>query len=470
MVTFGRRAVVPVQGDVYAQPLYAGNVTINGSPHNLVIVATQHDQVYGVDADSGQVLWHRDFLNPAGGVTSIPNEDVNCDDIVPEIGITGTPVIDPASQTVYVVVRTKETPQGGAAQYFQRLYALRLPTGQDRVSPTVISTPPDPGGHFGSAKFDPLLNNQRSALLLNQGQVYVAWASQCDMGRYQGWLMAFDATTLQLTAAWTPSPSGDFGGIWMGGSGPAGDESGDIYLTIGNGGTDVMTGGTNYGDSAVRLRNEGTTIAALDYFTPFDWMHLYSEDYDLGSNSPVLLPNQAGSTHQRLLIAIGKAGTAYLLDRDSLGHWHEGNDNQIVESFSSGGDLSFSTPAFFNNTLFVSLPGAPVRAFAYDPVTQMVDPTPSSTTGAITIGYPGSSPAVSANNGQNGILWVLAGAQDGVILRAFDATDLSVELYDSEMSPDRDRAGRAVKFTVPTVADGKVFVGAHNELDIYGLL
>ncbi len=472
VVSFGRRAAIPVEGDIYAQPLYISNIAINGTPHNLIVVATEHDQVYAIDAQTYEILWQRNFLDSQGLVTPIPAEDVNCDAVAPEIGITGTPVIDASRETVSMIVATKET-QGGQPSYYQRLHALSLVNGQDRVSAVAVNSPSDPS-RFGSAQFDSLLNLQRSALLLDNGQIYVAWASHCDGGTYTGWLMSFDAGNLQQTAAWTPDPSGILGGIWMSGAGPASDRQGDVYMVIGNGWTDAMSGGSNYGDSVVRLHPSGQALSVSDYFIPHDYQTMYEEDLDLGSGGQVLLPNQAGAAHPNLLAVLSKGGTLYLLDCDHLGKSHPDNDSQIVQSFVIDGGSGFSTPLFWQNTLYLSLPHASVAALPFDPTTQQFDPTPASSSGGIQVGYPGASPSLSTNGNSDAILWVLDtslfGSGGDAVLRAFDPLNLTTEFYDSEMSPDRDHAGAAVRFVVPTVAEGQVFVGDHNELDVYGLL
>lgn len=479
VVSFGKVASVAVQGDVYAQPLYVSNVTMSDhASHNIVIVATEHDQVYALDAITHTILWHKDFLGGEGIATPVPVQDVNCDAIASEIGITGTPVIDLTGATVDMVVRTKET-QNGHAVYYQRLHALRLSNGQDRVSPTTIVNPPNTNGQFGAANFDPLMNQQRAALLLVNGNIYVSWASHCDLGSYTGWLMSFNANSLELTGAWTPTPSGIQGGIWMGAAGPASDASGDVYLAVGNGWSDVMVGGANYGDAAVRLRYSSAGLSVIDYFMPFDFSMLGSDDLDLGASGPVLLPTQSGAPHPNLLTVAGKDGTVYLLDRDNLGKWNPDHDSQIVESFQQQSQQqdaeAFCTPAFWNNTLYYAVTQDALKAYAFDTTTQQINTTPISTSAPVRFGWPGSTPSISANGNASAIVWILQTDrywQDNgySVLRAFDATDLSHELYDTEMSLNRDHPGVAIKFTVPTIADGQVFVGTHNELDIYGLL
>ncbi len=291
VVSFGKRAAIPVEGEVFAQPLYISNVLLSdGKYHNFVIIATEHDQVYAIDADTQSIAWHKNFLDSVGMVTPVPSVDTDCDAIADEIGITGTPVADPAGGAIYLVARTKET-HNGQVGYYQRLHALSVATGQERGDPVTITTPTDPTGQFGSAFFDPLRNNQRSALMLANGSVYVAWASQCDVGPYQGWLMAFNQHSLALTGAWTPDPSGMLGGIWMGSGGPTADGTGDIFLSVGNGWSDAMTGGSNYGDSVVRLRSGSRALSVVDYFIPFDYQRLFDDDLDLGAGGVVLLPS-----------------------------------------------------------------------------------------------------------------------------------------------------------------------------------
>jgi hypothetical protein len=472
-VNFGRRAAIAVVGDVYAQPLYISNVTTaDGTTRNLVIVATQHDQVYAIDTSTQAVAWQRSFLDSGGLITPVPADDVSCGDIANEIGITGTPVLDPATERLYLVVRTKET-SNGQAYYYQRIHALSVVNGRDALPATNITTPLNRGNKFGSARFDPLHNHQRAALLLANGQVYVSWASHCDAGNYWGWVMAFDEQTLQLTSAWIPSPVGA-GGIWMSASGPAADENGEVYLAVGNGWSDAMTGGSNYGDSVVRLHSQNQNLSVVDYFMPFDYQKLFDEDLDLGSGGPVLLPTQTGAAHPHLLVTSSKDSMVYLLDRDNLGKWHADEDSQILQSFLGSGYGSYATPAVWNNTVYFGFTASSLQAFAYDPVQQQINTTPSSTSGSIILGFPGASPVISASGSDGAILWVLQTDQFNsggpAILRAFDPANLANEYYDSAMSPDRDSAGAALRFTVPVVADGQVFVAGHNEIDIYGLL
>ena len=468
-LAFGKLGAVTVEGAIFAQPLYVPQVVTASGTHNLVIVATEHDQVYGIDADSRQIVWHTDLLGSSGTVTTVDANDVNCPAIAPEIGITGTPVIDTTSSTVYLIARTKDT-QSGQPVFYQQLHALDLATGQDKLTPTVVATPPDPAGQFGVAQFSSLLNNQRSALLLANGQVYVAWASHCDLNNYQGWLMAFDAGTLQLSQGWTPEPSGEAGGIWMAGGGPAADNDGNVYLAVGNGWSDVMSGGSNYGDALVRFQASGGQLSVGDYFIPFDWLTLDDEDRDLGSGGPILLPDQDGSKHSHLMVVAGKAAKVYLLDRDNLGQSQPAGDSQILQSFQSDGKLSLCTPAFWNNHIYFGWLSGPIESFSYSPATEQIGTIPTSTTLPFDVGYPGATVSISSNGNLDGIVWLLRNDGSYADLRAYSAANLKLELYSSQDSPSRDQSGPSVTFGVPTVADGYVFVGARGELDIYGLL
>ena len=471
--SFGKLAAFSVQGYVYAQPLYVPNVSMTGDRiSNLLIVATEHDQLYAFDVDSKSVAWHVDYLASGPNVSTLtPDDVVGCNDIVPEIGITGTPVIDTLSNTVYVLVRTKEV-VGGVTAFYQRLHAVSLSTGEESLPPTVVTGPPPGYAGTGTAAFDPALNNQRAALLLANNQVYIAWASHCDVGPYVGWLMSFDKATLLPTAYWTPVPYSSAGGIWLSGGGPSVDENGDIYLPVGNGnGADVIGVNGNYGNSFVRLQWSATNgFSVVDYFTPFNYQMMDDEDWDFGSGSAVLLPYQKGEPHSHLIVVRDKSGLLYVLDRDNLGQWHPNDNNQAVQTFDGWGN-GLSTPLFWNDTVYVAGGGAELAAFTFDPATQQFNPVAQSYL-SYSLDSRGSTPSLSANGNRNAILWMITDYKNGkrAVLHAVDPSNVANEFYNSSMMPDRDTAGAGVKFVVPTVADGLVFVGAQNEVDMYGLL
>jgi hypothetical protein len=476
---FGRLAVFAVQGYVYAQPLYVPNLVIGGTSHNVLYVATEHDQVYAFDVNSGQQIWHTNFIAGVGPqlvASTVSSNDVHCPNLVPEIGITGTPVIDTASKTMYVSAETKVyNPINQTTIYYHIVHALDITTGLDKVSPRVVAARVQgtgTGSINGYISFNAFLELQRAALLLSNGQVYVTWASNCDNGSFHGWLISFNKTNLVETGAFLDTPNGYDGGIWGGGSGPAADANGAIYVATGNGRFSASSGGIDYGDSLLRLKSTPSGITVNDYFTPWDEQTLDQNDIDVGSGGLVLLPIQPGVRYPHLLLQAGKEGTIDLVNRDNMGHWHAGNDSQIVQTlpFIIGG--LWGGPAFWSNTAYFGGQFDNLKAFAFNPATEHLSTSYTSESPEV-YGYPGSTPAVSSNGTSNGIVWAIEtdGAGGGyAVLRAYLASNLGTELYNSQQNASRDQAGLAVKFAAPTVADGHVFVGAQNQVDMYGLL
>ncbi len=444
---FGKLFSHALDGEVYAQPLYMPGVYIAGKgPHNAVYVATEHDSVFAFDADSNaganaQPLWSTSFLNAGAGVTTVPAANVGCGQISPEIGITGTPVIDPVSGTLYLVAMTLEN-----GTYRQRLHALDIATGAERAnSPVEVQTP----------GFVPKNYKQRPGLLLLNGNVYTSWSSHCDIGAYHGWIMAYDAKTLQQTAVYNATPNGNQGSFWGGGAAPAVDANNNIYVVSGNGSFD---GNADLGESYIRLSPENG-LAAADYFTPYNQAALSDADLDTGSAGTVLLPDAAGSAaHPHLMVGGGKEGRIYLIDRDNMGHFQQGNDGQIPQSLPGAIGGLYGLPAYFNNTVFFSAASDNLKAFSIANGQLSSAPTSRS---AATFAYPGSVPSVSSKGNSNGIVWVLEPTNGGTI-HAFDASDLSKELYKSSL-------GSYVKYSTPTIANGKVYSGTENALDVYGL-
>jgi hypothetical protein len=480
---FGRRAIFPVEGQVYAQPLYVPNLNIAGTNHNVVFIATEHDQVYAFDVQSGTQLWQANFLkslNPLITVSSVSSNDVNCQDMTPEIGITGTPVIDTTTNTMYMVAITKEYNLLTQSTTFQQtLHALDIRTGTDKTIPEVIAATArgtGTGSVGGVLTFDPLIGGQRPGLLLENGEIFVGWASHCDLGNYHGWLMAFDKTTLSPGGVFVDTPNGWDGGFWASGSGPAADSGGSIYVPTGNGDFTGSSGGTDFGDSVLRLTwSSGTRSFTLaDYFTPSDEETLDDEDGDVAAGGVALLPDQPGLPYPHLLVQVGKEGTIDLINRDNMGHWQSGSDSQIVQTlpFEIGG--VWGAPAFWNNTAYFGGQFDYLKAFGFDPHRQLLTTSPTSQTPE-EFHFPGPTPSVSANGASslNGILWVIQSDNQNsgyAVLRAYLAHNLATELYNSEQNPSRDRPGLAVKFAVPTIADGHVFVGAQNQVAMYGIL
>jgi hypothetical protein len=474
-VQFGRLFVQPLDGYAYAQPLYVWNLQIAGAVHNVVFVATEHDSVYAFDADgntgaNATPLWHVSFINPAAGITTVNSQsDLSCSNISPEVGITGTPVIDLTSNTLYVVAKTKEN---GA--FFQRLHALDLASGAEKFGGPIVVEASVPGtgdgNTGGQVAFDPLMNNQRPGLLLLNGMVYVSWASHCDHPPYHGWLMAYDAHSLQQVAVWNATPNGSDGGIWQSGAGPAADSSGNVFLATGNGTFDLSTAGPDAGDSILKFGPpSGASLPILDYFTPFNQLVLSQHDTDLGSGGVLLLPDQPpGSPHQHLLVEMGKQGSLYLVNRDSMGQFNSGGDTQIVQWLPGILGGLWGTPAFWNNTLYLGGTNDALQAFSFNANNSGLLSTKPVSSSPETYFYPGPTPSISANGNTNGILWAI-GADSGLaVLHSYDASNLANELFNTADNPEQT-PGPAVKFTTPTVANGKVYVGTQTQLAVYGL-
>jgi hypothetical protein len=476
--TFGRLFAYGVDGQVYAEPLYVPAINVPGKgTHNVVYVATEHDSVYALDADQAlPPLWQVSFLDAAKSVTTVSSQAVNSSDITPEIGITSTPVIDPATGTLYVVAKTSE----GNGIYAQHLHALDIASGAEKFGGPVLIRASAPGsaapndGH-GNVLWQPLIQNQRSALLLAGGVVYVAFASHGDHGQYHGWILAYDAATLALLAAYVDTPNGLRGGIWQIGNGPAADSEGNIFVLSGNGSFDGNTGGSDLGDSALKLQliskapGAGFNLMQLDSFTPFNQAILNKGDFDFGSSGPFLPPDQSsGPPH--LLITGGKGGGIYVLNRDNLGGFQTGSNSQIVQ-YVPDASAWYGTPAYWQGNVYVAPIGDTVKAFRLSGGQLSSAPTSRSVR---VLGYPAASPVISANGSSDGILWVLdntgAGQGQTAVLCAYDATNLAALLYESDQSGPRDTAAPGVKFSVPTVANGKVYVPGAEQLTVYGLL
>ena len=484
---FGRLIKYVTDGYIYTQPLYVPGVNIPGlGLRNVVYVASEHDTVYAFDADSsaganGGLLWK---TNLGIAVLSANGEFGtrycgNCfPDIVPEVGITGTPVIDPATGTLYVNVATREI--SGTVNYIHRLHALNITNGTERsYSPVVVSgsvpgTGVDSVG--GVMTFNGQSANQRPALTLAGGILYVAYAGYADTDPYHGWLFGYNATNLVRVSIYNTTPNAAAavfgsnaaeGGIWQGGHGLVVDANTNLFFITGNGSFSAHTNGGDYSDTVMKMATtNGLTVA--DYFTPYNQLALANADTDLGSVGPVLLPDSAGSTgHPRLLAAGGKSGTIYLLDRDNLGRYNTNSNNQIVQSVIGATAGIWSSPAYWNNLLFYQPAGSTMKAFTI--TNGVIGTIPVAATASFG-GYNGG-PVVSANGTNNGIVWVINGVGGGAtgVLYAYNATNIAQTLYSSSQLLARDNPGGGIKMITPTVANGKVYVGAQYALNIYGL-
>jgi fibronectin type 3 domain-containing protein len=525
--TFGKLFSTTVDGQVYAQPLYVENVNIttgsNQGSHNVVFVATEHDSLYAIDADTGVVLWQDALLTAehGGTVTSVPNSAVNSNDIAPEIGITATPVIDASAGTIFVENKTQEVAKDGT-HYEHHLYAINLGSGiisnevliADSIGDNVVSGPAVSGTGAGSSggvvQFDALRQMERPGLALVGGNIYLAYASHGDNGPYHGWVLGYSESALAPTAVFNANPNGSDDGIWQSGGTLAYETVGGntfLYFETGNGTFDTtltqspFTSGLmipnqgDYGDSFVKLEFDGSTPApgsldaannangwglhVADFFTPMNEGNLSNGDTDLGSGAPLLLPASAGSAaHPNLMVGAGKEGRIYLIDRNNMGGYHgdaagdgnSGSDNVVQETATGAIDGSLGTPTFFNGALYyVGGYGDQARTFT---IANAVMSGSSVTQSADSYQFPGSTPTISTDpSGNNAVVWDIAGPGTNQ-LRAYDASKgYSSEIYTSaQAGGGRDALGSAVKFTVPTVADGEVFIGTTNSVVAYGLL
>ncbi|MBV9886405.1 MAG: chitobiase/beta-hexosaminidase C-terminal domain-containing protein, partial [Acidobacteria bacterium] len=484
-----------VDSQIYAQPLYMQNVAISGKgTHNVIFVATENDSVYAFDADTNgganaSPLWKVTMLDSAhgatSGATSIPQGDLSTTDITPIVGITGTPVIDPSTNTMYLVSASKEN-----GSYAQRLHALDITSGAEKFGGPVLITASIRGNGNGSSggtlTFDQKWHNNRAGLLLLNGFVYIAFGSHGDNGPWHGWIFAYNASTLQQTSVWCSSANGIGAGIWMGGSGLAADTlnptgnspGGRLFIATGNGTFDATKPYSNnmdYGDSIVRLHLNNGVMTVADDFTPLNQAPLNNADQDVGSGGVLILPDQSGS-HTHLLFQTGKEGRFYIVDRDNMGGFSSSSDSIAQEIPVNGASGNFpiaaglwGMPAFFNNTMYIWGKDDELKTF---PISAGKFTTSASTTGPITVVFPSPTPVISSNSGANPIVWSVESdnfsSGTNAILRATDATNVSNTLYDSS-AKSTDNPGGAVKFVVPTVAAGKVYVGTTNRLSVYGL-
>lgn len=498
---FGKLFSHTVDGYVYAQPLYLPGVTMGsgtpqaGTKHNVAFVATENDSVYAFDADSNSSavnanpLWHISLLDAAHGATLgarvMYSTDIGTTDIVPEIGITSTPVIDPSTGTLYVVGKTKEN-----NAYVLRLHALSIANGAEKFGGPVKLQASVPGNGTGSVSgtlhFDPYSQNQRAGLLLLHGIIYIASGAHEDLGIWHGWILAYNATTLRLTGAWCSTPDGSRGGIWGAGTGlaadvpdPTGHPYGRLFTSTGNGLFNAVgpyyNNSMDYGDSIIKLdlANGVPTMTAGgkpvgDAFTPFDQARLDTGDIDEGSGGTLLLPN-AASGSQHLLVQAGKTGRVYVVNQDNMGGYHPSNKIDPQQKAALQG--VYSAPAYWNGHLYFWSTNDHLRAFSF--VNGVMSSSATSVSAAYS-SFPGSTPVVSANGSSNGIVWNILSqnyANKGhATLDAHDASNVSKFLYSSDQNLSRDNPGNAVKFTVPTVANGKVYVGTETQLSVYGLL
>jgi hypothetical protein len=476
--TFGLLRFLATDGKIDAQPLYLSQLTIGGALHNVLFIATEHGSVYAIDTATYAVLW-KDSLIPAGQTAS---DDQGCDQITPEIGITSTPAIDRkagAHGVMYVVSMSKD-----ASNYHQILHALDVTTGADVMAPREIAaTFTDANGNvttFVAGRYE-----ERTALLLSNGTIYTTWSSHCDVPPYGGWIITYDQATLAQNGVLNVGPGSGVGagvtsatvgpGIWMSGGGPAVDAAGRVYLVTGNGpfDTTLNTQGRpvngNYGQSVLKLQFDGSALSVADYFALFDGVAQSEQDLDLGAGGGLLLPQMTDSNNKpvNLYVGGGKDGRVYIVDQTRLGGFNATKNN--IYQQVSGIKALRSTPAYFNNCLYLGGLGVGLKSFPFSQA--RMSATPSSTTATV-FNYPGTSPTVSANGTSNGIVWAHErNVATGAILHAYDATNLANELYNSTQAPGgRDSFGAPNRFVATMVTGGKVFVASTTGVAVFGLL
>jgi outer membrane protein assembly factor BamB len=501
--TFGLLRKLPVDGKVDAQPLVVHGLRMpDRHDHDVVFVATEHASVYAFDVDTGAQLWRVSLL----GDGETPSDARRCGQVAPEIGVTATPVIDRAAGTLYVVAMSKDR----AGSYYQRLHALRLDSGALATPGSVtvaasVAATGAPGARNGRLEFDPGQYKERSALLLSGGIVYTSWASHCDHQDYTGWIIAYDAGSLRQAAVYDTEPSGKLGSrqgeasFWNSNSGPSADAAGNIYAMTANGVFDEaltaagFPSGNDYGNAILKLAppDRAGTMRVLDYFTMYDSNAQSSVDGDLGSGGLLLLPDQtdAQGRVRHLAVGAGKDMNIYIVDREQLGKFSAGGNNAnayqfLAEAFPSThcGRGVFGAPVYYNGMVYTDSVGDVIRGYRLTAAKFAVAdsrPQPSTQT-TQSFCYPGPSLSVSANGAADGILWAVENSSTRGVLHAYDAADLTHELYQSAHAGGRDDFGPGSKYTPPTIANGKVFVATQadtgktpaeqNYLAIFGLL
>jgi hypothetical protein len=477
---FGKVGFDTTDGNVDAAPLYLSGMTINGQTHNVLYVASEHDSVYAFEADGGAQLWKISVL----GANETTSGDHFCSQITPEIGITSTPVIDRhygVDGAIFVVAMSQDT----SGNYHQRLHALDLATGAELSgSPTEIQATYPGTGAFSSnglQTFNPGSYAERVGLLLMNGTIYLGWTSHCDQTPYTGWLMAYSEQTLKQTSVLnlTPNSGGTgfgegAGSIWMSGAGLAGDTSGNVYFLDANGGFDATLDANgfpihgDYGNAFMKVSTANGKLAVADYFNSSNTVMESDDDQDLGSGGVLLLPDQTdskGQVHQ-LAVGAGKDSSIYVVDRNDMGKFNSVSNNiyqQLPGALAAG---EWGMPAWFNETVYYGGPSDVLKAFSVvNAQLQTTPPTRSSTVFA----YPGTTPSVSANGTQNGIVWAVENSSNGV-LHAYDAANLGHELYNSNQAANGRDSFADNKFITPVVVNGKVYVGTPTGVIVFGLL
>jgi outer membrane protein assembly factor BamB len=471
---FGLLFTFKVDSTIDAQPLYVSGLTINGVSHNVIYTVTENDSAYAFDADTGKQLWK--VSAKMTGEIAPSGRTIGCNQIGPTLGITATPVIDRGSGphgTIYLVAMTADL----SGNYYQRLHALDLTTGAEQFGgPTTIqATYPGngEGSVGGTLTFDPKQYAERAGLLLLNGVIYTTWTSHCDIQPYTGWIMGYSESTLAQTSVLNVTPNGSEGSIWQSGAAPASDGN-NIFLLDANGTFDTTLNAQGFpssGDFGNGFLKLSTTsgLGVADYFAMYNTTIQSSKDRDFGSGGVLLLPPQVdgGGTTRNLAVGAGKDGNIYVVDQTNMGKFNS-TSNKIYQQIKTVlGSGMWAMPAYFNGSVYFGPQLGSLKQFTFSKAKLS---TTAASTSAISYEYPGTIPSISANGNTNGIVWAVEHAKPS-ILHAYDATNLATELYNSaQAANNRDLLGNASHFGVPTIMNGKVYVGTTTGVVVYGLL
>ncbi len=471
---FGKLFTMPVDGKMDAEPLYLSSVSIPGNgKHNVLYAVTENGSVYAFDADKGTQLWKVSVL----GKGETPSDDHSCNQITPQIGVTSTPVIDRKSGshgTIYVVAMSKNS--GG--KYFQRLHALDLTTGKEEFGGPKAVQAKYPGtgdnSHGGYVYFDPAQYAERQGLLLLNGVIYTAWTSHCDQRPYTGWVIGYNEATLAQTSVINLTPNGNEGSVWQAGAGMASDGS-NIYFLDANGTFDTKLNSKgfpssgDYGNAFIKLSTANNKLKVADYFTMYNTVQESDSDIDLGSGGALLLPpmKDANGKMRNLAIGAGKDRNIYIVARGNMGKFNPNNDNAIYQEIDSAFPNGvWSMPAYFNGSVYFGPQGSNLLQFQFSKARLLSSPASSS---SASFTYPGTTPSVSSDNQQDGIVWAIEHSDPNDVLHAYDPANLQHEFYNSNQAGSRDSFGSAGHFGTPMIVNGKVYIGTSDNVTAFGL-
>jgi hypothetical protein len=474
--SFGKLFSFPVDGIIDAEPLYLSAVSIPGKgTHNVVYTVTENDSVYAFDADTGTQLWQVPVLRSGES----PSDNRRCSQISPQIGITSTPVIDRSSGpngTIYLVAMSKNS----SNTYFQRIHALDITTGDEEFGGPVAIEAKYPGtgdnSHNGYVVFDPAHYAERHALLLLNGVIYTAWTSHCDYRPYTGWVIGYNESTLAQAGVLNVTPNGSEGSIWQSGAGIASDGQNLFFLdangtfepTLDKRGFPIKG---DYGNGFLKVSTTNNKLRVADYFNMFNTMSESDADDDLGSGGVVVLPpmKDINGKVRFLAVGAGKDHNIYIVDRTNMGKFNPADNDAVYQKINGvlrAGE--WGTSAYFNRNLYFGPQGNRLLQFQFSHAKLSTLPLSKSKT---SFPYPGSTPSISANGSNNGIVWAIEHSDPNDVLHAYRAGNLASELYNSNKAGgQRDQLGTASHFGTAMIVNGKVYVGTTNNVTVFGLL